>query len=169
MDIRIQGPQDGIEVAEHLYAEYNLPVSFLTAFADAPTLDRAKATMPFGYILKPFETRSLQAVIEVAVHRHMMEKVTSEIDGWHARALNSVPGAIIASDRSGRLIYMNKSVEVSGVDPRRLFRKTLIRSSDRVQRGTPSPSERRISIGVPRDPSDQKRTFAPSHTDAHFR
>lgn len=126
MDIRIQGPQDGIEVAEHLYAEYNLPVSFLTAFADAPTLDRAKATMPFGYILKPFETRSLQAVIEVAVHRHMMEKVTSEIDGWHARALNSVPGAIIASDRSGRLIYMNKSVEtLAGWTPDAFFGKPL--------------------------------------------
>ncbi len=93
MDIRIQGPQDGIEVAEHLYAEYNVPVSYLTAFADAPTLDRAKVTMPFGYILKPFETQSLQAVIELALHRHMMEKVVGEMDGWHARALHSVAGS----------------------------------------------------------------------------
>jgi CheY-like chemotaxis protein len=42
MDIRIQGPQDGIDVAEHLYAEYGVPVSYLTAFADAPTLDRSQ-------------------------------------------------------------------------------------------------------------------------------
>ena len=126
MDIRIQGPQDGIEVAEHLYAEYNVPVSYLTAFADAPTLDRAKATMPFGYILKPFETRSLQAVIEVAIHRHMIERVVNEMDGWHARALHSVAGAVIATDRAGLLIYMNKGAEsLSGLTPDAFFGKPL--------------------------------------------
>jgi CheY-like chemotaxis protein len=84
MDIRIQGPQDGIDVAEHLYAEFGVPVSYLTAFADAPTLDRAKVTMPYGYILKPFEPRSLQAVIELAIHRHKIESVHPR-NGWLAR------------------------------------------------------------------------------------
>ena len=126
MDIRIQGPQDGIEVAEHLYAEYDVPVSYLTAFADAPTLDRAKATMPFGYILKPFETRSLQVVIELAIHRHMMERVVGEMDGWHARALDSVAGVLFATDRSGLLIYMNKAAEkLSGWTPDALFGKPM--------------------------------------------
>jgi PAS domain S-box-containing protein len=126
MDIRIQGPQDGIEVAEHLYAEYNVPVSYLTAFADAPTLDRAKATMPFGYILKPFEPRSLQAVIELAIHRHTMESVVNEMDGWHARALDSVAGAVIATDRAGLLIFMNKAAEtLSGWTPDAFFGKPL--------------------------------------------
>jgi CheY-like chemotaxis protein len=126
MDIRIQGPQDGIEVAEYLYAEYDLPVSYLTAFADAPTLDRAKATMPYGYILKPFEPRSLQAVIELAIHRHMMESVVSEMDGWHARVLHSLPGALIAADRLGRIVFINKGVEkLTGWTPDFLFGKPL--------------------------------------------
>jgi two-component system cell cycle sensor histidine kinase/response regulator CckA len=126
MDIRIEGPRDGIEVAEHLYAEYNVPVSYLTAFADAPTLDRAKTTMPFGYILKPFETRSLQAVIEMAIHRHMMESVISEMEGWHARALHSLTEAVFATDRDGRVIFMNKGAEkLSGWVPEALFGKPL--------------------------------------------
>ncbi len=126
MDIRIQGPQDGIEVAERLYAEYNLPVSYLTAYADTATLDRAKATMPFGYILKPFETRSLQAVIELALHRHMMEKVVGEMDGWHARALQNLPGSLIATDRLGRIVFLNKGAEqLSGWTPDALIGKPL--------------------------------------------
>ncbi len=139
MDIRIQGPQDGIEVAEHLFAEHNVPVSYLTAFADAPTLDRAKATMPYGYILKPFEPRSLQAVIELAIHRHMMESVVSEMDGWHARVLQSLPGALIATDRMGRILFMNKGAEkITGWTPEALFGKPL---SDYLteEKGKPIP------------------------------
>ena len=111
MDIRIQGPQDGIEVAEHLYAEFNLPVSYLTAYADAPTLERAKATLPFGYILKPFEARSLQTVIELAIHRHQMEGVLGKMDGWYARALNSLTDAMIAADGQDRVFFLNKAAE----------------------------------------------------------
>lgn len=139
MDIRIQGPQDGIEVAEHLYAEYNIPVSYLTAFADAPTLDRTKATMPYGYILKPFEPRSLQAVLELAIHRHMMESVVSEMDGWHARVLHSLPGALMATDRLNRIIFINKAAEtLTGWTPDALFGKPL---SDYLleEKGKPIP------------------------------
>jgi two-component system cell cycle sensor histidine kinase/response regulator CckA len=126
MDIRIQGPQDGIEVAEHLYAEFGVPVSYLTAFADAPTLDRAKVTMPYGYILKPFEPRSLQAVIELAIHRHRMESVLGAMDGWHARVLESLPDALIATDRTNQIVFMNKAAEkLTGWTPDALFGKPL--------------------------------------------
>ena len=135
MDIRIQGPQDGIEVAERPYAEFNLPVSFLTAYADSATLDRAKVTMPFGYILKPFETQSLQAVIELALHRHMMEKVVGEMDGWHARALQNLPGSLIATDRLGRIVFLNKATEqLSGWTPDALLVKPLSNVLSRANR-----------------------------------
>ena len=126
MDIRIQGPQDGIETAEHLYAEYNVPVSYLTAYADAPTLERAKATMPFGYILKPFDARSLQTVIELALHRHEMEAVLGAMDGWHARVLNSLTDAVIAADKRDHIILMNKAAEaLTGWTPEAAFGKPL--------------------------------------------
>lgn len=111
MDIRIDGPLDGIETAEHLYAEFNVPVSYLTAHGDVRTLERAKATMPFGYILKPLEERSLQGVIELAIHRHRMEVLMGEMDGWHARALNRLTDAVIAAGARGGVTFMNKAAE----------------------------------------------------------
>src|SRR5256885_9530681 len=51
MDIRIRGPLDGVDVAEHVVAEFDIPVIYLTAYADETTLDRAKGTQPTGYIL----------------------------------------------------------------------------------------------------------------------
>ncbi len=73
MDIRIQGPVDGIAVAEILRKELDVPVIFLTAHADQATLDRAKVAESFGYLLKPFDERMLQITIEMAIYKHRME------------------------------------------------------------------------------------------------
>ncbi|MGE3313449.1 MAG: sigma-54-dependent transcriptional regulator [Limisphaerales bacterium] len=70
MDIRLRGPMDGIEAATRIHDEVGSPVVFLTAFADDPTLQRAKAAAPFGYLTKPLHDRALRAAIEMALHRH---------------------------------------------------------------------------------------------------
>jgi PAS domain S-box-containing protein len=74
MDILLKGDMDGIEAAEHLRRRFNLPVVFLTAYADPQTLGRAKVTEPFGYLLKPFEVRELHSVIEIALYKARAEK-----------------------------------------------------------------------------------------------
>lgn len=74
MDINIQGELDGIETAEKIYAEHNVPVIYLTAYGGESILQRAKQTRPFGYILKPFKERELRAAIEIALVRHREEK-----------------------------------------------------------------------------------------------
>jgi CheY-like chemotaxis protein len=77
MDITIEGDMDGIQTAEVIEEKYNLPVVFLTAHSDLGTLHRAKLTMPFGYIIKPFSQRDLVINIGMALYRHkMMMKVT---------------------------------------------------------------------------------------------
>ncbi len=63
MDIRLENGMDGIEAAEQIRNQLDIPVVFLTAYADQATLARAKITEPFGYILKPFEERELQSTI----------------------------------------------------------------------------------------------------------
>jgi CheY-like chemotaxis protein len=73
MDINLQGEMDGIETATKLYKEYNLPVIYLTAYAGESTLERAKESKPYGYILKPFKERELHAAIEIAISRHKAE------------------------------------------------------------------------------------------------
>jgi PAS domain S-box-containing protein len=74
MDIQLQGEMDGVEAAENIRAQGDSAVVYLTAGADAGILDRAKATEPFGYILKPFEERDLHSNIEMALYRREMER-----------------------------------------------------------------------------------------------
>jgi signal transduction histidine kinase len=78
MDIHLQGEMDGIEAAAQIRAQGDVPVVYLTAYADEPTLERAKVTEPFGYVLKPFEERELQATIEMALFKHRMEKALNQ-------------------------------------------------------------------------------------------
>lgn len=78
MDVRLKGKMDGIEAAEVIRARFNIPVVYLTAFADDDTLRRAQVTAPFGYLVKPFETLQLHATIKMALHKHKLEKALHE-------------------------------------------------------------------------------------------
>lgn len=77
MDIRLKGGMDGIEAAEKLREEFSIPVVYLTAYADEGTLERAKVTGPFGYILKPFNEKELCS-IEMALYKHRMDQELKE-------------------------------------------------------------------------------------------
>jgi CRP-like cAMP-binding protein/CheY-like chemotaxis protein len=70
MDIHLKGELDGIAAAEQIATRFNIPIIFLTAHADEATLQRAKLTRPYGYIIKPFEPNELRANIEIALHRY---------------------------------------------------------------------------------------------------
>jgi PAS domain S-box-containing protein len=78
MDIRLKGDVDGVETAEQIRTRYEIPVIYLTAYADDQTLKRAKITEPFGYILKPFEVAELHSNIEMALYKREMEKKLKE-------------------------------------------------------------------------------------------
>ena len=74
MDIWLKGPMDGIEAADAIRRQHDVPVVYLTAHSDPATLARAKLTGPFGYILKPFEERELATQIEMAIYRHQADR-----------------------------------------------------------------------------------------------
>lgn len=74
MDIMLEGQISGIEAAEKIYSQYNIPIIFLTAYSNDQTLKEATAAEPYGYILKPFEERELHATIEMAFYKHSMQK-----------------------------------------------------------------------------------------------
>ena len=73
MDIGLKGEMDGIDTAAQIRSLYRIPVIFLTAFVDEKTLDRAKATVPAGYLTKPFEENDLRIAIEVGLYRAKLE------------------------------------------------------------------------------------------------
>jgi two-component system sensor histidine kinase UhpB len=74
MDVRLKGKRDGISAAAEIKSLVDVPVVFMTAFADQESVDRAKLTQPFGYIIKPFDARELRTTIEMAVFRHQAER-----------------------------------------------------------------------------------------------
>ncbi|PKL65229.1 MAG: response regulator [Methanomicrobiales archaeon HGW-Methanomicrobiales-3] len=69
MDINIRGDIDGIETAKMIKKGFNIPVVYVTSHSDGPTLERAKATRPDGFIVKPFEDQDLRVAIELALKR----------------------------------------------------------------------------------------------------
>lgn len=74
MDIMLRGTMDGVEAAQKIYSCCDVPIVYLTANADDITLERAKATSPFGYILKPYKEKELGITIDIALSRHRSEK-----------------------------------------------------------------------------------------------
>jgi two-component system cell cycle sensor histidine kinase/response regulator CckA len=74
MDVRIQGELDGIEAARQLRARFDVPVIYLTAFADEQTVARACETEPHGYIQKPFRASELKSAVEIALAKHQHEQ-----------------------------------------------------------------------------------------------
>lgn len=73
MDIVIKGEMDGIETAGRIHSQFNIPVVYLTAYADEKTLERAKITGPFGYITKPFEDTDLRVAVEIGLYKAKLE------------------------------------------------------------------------------------------------
>jgi len=73
MDIMLKGEMNGIEAAEKIKETMNIPIIFLTAYAEDSTLSKAKLVEPYGYILKPFKEIDLKTAIEVAVYKHAKE------------------------------------------------------------------------------------------------
>jgi two-component system cell cycle sensor histidine kinase/response regulator CckA len=107
MDIHLKGAIDGISAAESLRKSHDIPVIFLTAFADIPTLERAKLSEPFGYILKPFEERSLHVHIEMALVKYASEQRLRQREQWITSVLHSVRDVLLVTDLQGKITFMN--------------------------------------------------------------
>jgi CheY-like chemotaxis protein len=73
MDIQLPGEMDGIQAAGQIRA-FHVPIVYVTGFWDGPLLDRAKLTEPYGFVLKPYQTRDLKASIEMGLHKHRAEQ-----------------------------------------------------------------------------------------------
>jgi putative two-component system response regulator len=89
MDILLQGDRDGIDAAEEIRREHRIPIIYVTAFADDATIQRAKITSPYGYVIKPIQYKELNTAIEIALYKHSadmqlqqhIEKLQKTIEG----------------------------------------------------------------------------------------
>lgn len=111
MDIMLHGEMDGVTAAEQIQNRFHIPVIYVTAYADEVTLQRAKITEPYGYLVKPFKERELHITIDMALYKHQMEKKLKESEKWFATTLRSIGDAVIATDRNGLITFMNPVAE----------------------------------------------------------
>lgn len=111
MDIRLKGEMDGIDAGEHIWQTLRIPVIYLTAYAEEATLERAKKTMPYGYILKPFDSRDIQTAVEIALSKHAEEIKVREKRDWLDKVLMSLGDAVITADLNAEITFLNPMAE----------------------------------------------------------
>ena len=99
MDIQIKGDRDGIEAATELRSRFGVPIVYLTAYADVATVERAKRTVPLGYLHKPFSEVALRTTLEVAFRLEEIARRLRAQERWLAAPLQQGPHA---ADQRGR-------------------------------------------------------------------
>jgi PAS domain S-box-containing protein len=104
MDIRLKGNMDGIQAAEQIWNSLSIPVIYVTGHSDKSTLERAKITAPFGYILKPVKEQELYVAIETALQRYEREQLLSAI-------LKGMGDGVILVNPQGRVQFLNQVAE----------------------------------------------------------
>ncbi len=115
MDIHIEGDLDGIETAARIPPELQIPVIYVTAYSEQATLERARTTKPYGFLVKPFSERELNATIQMALERHRVdtalrtsqEQVRRERDAAQ-RYLDVAGVMILALDSKGVVTLINR-------------------------------------------------------------
>ncbi len=107
MDIRLEGEMDGITAGDEIYRRLKIPVVYLTAHTDEFTLERATKTDPFGYIVKPFQSQSLQTTIKIALQHHHIEVSAQTAQVSLGNTLENIGSGIIVNDRQGLVTFIN--------------------------------------------------------------
>jgi signal transduction histidine kinase/CheY-like chemotaxis protein len=111
MDIHLRGNMNGIGAAQQIQEKLFIPVVYLTAYSDQATLDRARLSQPFGYVLKPFEDREVDVAIQIALYRHKMDVLLRDSQQRLDTILSSISDAVIATDNDRRITFLNRSAE----------------------------------------------------------
>lgn len=109
MDIMLEGDMKGTEAAEIIHNTLGTPIIFLTAYADTTTLKNAKRTEPFGYVVKPFEERELNATIEMGLKRYKSEQEMRHREEHFRELFESNPAGYQSLDKNGCILEVNKN------------------------------------------------------------
>ena len=110
MDIILKGKMNGVEVAQKIKDEYDLPVIYLTSNSEEKTLEKAKLTEPFGYVIKPYDIVLLRYTIEIGLYKHKMEKKLESRLQYFKNVFDNAPIGIFHSTIEGKFIRVNKAL-----------------------------------------------------------
>jgi PAS domain S-box-containing protein len=111
MDIRLEGKLDGVQAADQIWDELQIPAIYATGYSDQATVDRATASELFGYILKPIKERDLYIAIKAALQRHGQQSRLLASQQWANTILQAIGDGIIVTDAQGRVKFLNSVAE----------------------------------------------------------
>ncbi len=111
MDVQLRGEIDGVETAQKIQSRIQVPVIYLTAFADDRTVERARETQPYGYLIKPFSEKELFAAIEMALYKHCMEQKLRESQRQFATTVRCIADCVVVTDTDMKITLMNPSAQ----------------------------------------------------------
>lgn len=111
MDIMLEGDMNGIEAARIIRGKLDIPIIFSTAYADEKTIEAAKYVGPFGYIVKPFEDRELNATVEMAIYRHRLEMEVKASESRFRQLISGNVDGMIVTDKRGVVLFVNPAWE----------------------------------------------------------
>ena len=111
MDITLEGEMDGIQAAEKIRSNYDIPIVYLIGFTDKETLLRAKVTDPFGYLIKPFDERALQTCIEMALSKHHLENEIRKSEIKFRTLVENIGEGILIVDQNEVITFANPAAE----------------------------------------------------------
>jgi len=109
MDIVLTGEIDGVDAAETIKNELNIPIIFLTSYSDEHHLSRAKLTEPFGYLLKPFEIKMLHACIQMALYKHKTEIKISKMNQFLNNIMETMVDILIVINHEKNITHLNQA------------------------------------------------------------
>ncbi len=115
MDIRIKGEMDGIDTAEIIRTEFGIPVIFSTAYLDHERIQRAKITMPFGYVLKPIQERDLRVTLEMGLYVAKMDAERKKNEQLNRMLMDSLPHPAMLIKKNRTILASNKFAQELGV------------------------------------------------------
>jgi PAS domain S-box-containing protein len=111
MDIMLGSTMDGIEAAQIIREQFDIPIIFLTAYVDNVLLARAKIAEPFGYILKPFDDRELGSTVEIALYKKKIEAALRTSEVFNKNILNATPNPMVVVDPDTSIRFVNPAFE----------------------------------------------------------
>ena len=108
MDIGLMGKIDGIETARMIHEHADIPIIYLTAYSDTNRLARAKETSPYHYLVKPFNERELVFTVDLALHRHAVDRQLREtMQRYRAIVDNAAEGILLVAGDTKTILEAN--------------------------------------------------------------
>ncbi|HTY52797.1 MAG TPA: PAS domain S-box protein [Methanomicrobiales archaeon] len=110
MDITLKGRMNGIEAAKQIRERFDIPIIYLTAHSDESTFRNALVSEPFGYIIKPFNTREMRISIEMALYKHALDRDLRDSEETNRVLLSATTDIMFLLDTEKRFLAANEAL-----------------------------------------------------------